>query len=220
MDSDFWIERWHLGHTAFDQGEPHRWLDEHWPSVAVPSGSTIFVPLCGKSVDMVWLADQGYQVVGVELSALAVESFFDGQRLEPKRRAEGKLEVYSSGPYELWCGDLFHLPAAALAGVSAVYDRASLVALPPEMRSRYIDFMVAQLPPATPWFLITFGYDQTEMDGPPFSVPLDEVHQLFGQGFDINTLVDESVIERAAAMRDRGLSDLAEALSIVTPTRQ
>jgi thiopurine S-methyltransferase len=215
MDADFWHERWEQGQTAFDQQVPHRWLDEHWSELNLSQGSTVFVPLCGKSVDMVWLADHGHRVLGVELSPIAISEFFAGVGLEPEVRTEGAFTVSSAGAYELWCGDLFAFTADTLAGVAAVYDRASMVALPPEMRVRFADHLTAVVPQAAPIFLVTFAYDQSEMSGPPHSVTQAEVAERFVPAFVLTPVEDVSVIENAAPMRERGLTELHEALVLL-----
>ena len=219
MEAEFWLDGWEAGQTAFDQADPHRWLDRWWPTLDLATDSTVFVPLSGRSVDMVWLAGRGHRVIGVELSPIAVEGFFVAVELDPEIRSVGELTVYSAGPYELWCGDLFAMPRSAFESVGAVYDRASLVALPPEMRVRYAQFLIEVLSPDVPWFLVSFSYDQSEMDGPPHSVPPEEIADLFGSVYEIESVVDESVIERAAPLRERGLSALRETLSILRRSR-
>ena len=215
MEPDYWIEGWQQGRKGFDQTDPHRWLAQHWSTLQVDEDSTVFVPLCGKTVDMVWLADRGHSIIGVEVSEIAVDEFFAMVGLTPEIEEVGPLAVYRAGPYELWRGDLFEVPSPIFDRVDAVYDRASIVALPPDIRRRYAQTLTTQLRPDAPWFLVSFTYDQNEMSGPPHSVPLDEIDALFGEEFEIETLVDESVIERAAAMQERGLTQMRETLSIL-----
>ena len=215
MEPDYWIEGWQQGRKGFDQADPHRWLAEYWPALQVADDSTVFVPLCGKSVDMVWLAEQGHSIIGVEVSEIAVDEFFAMVELSPEIEEIGPLALYRAGPYELWRGDLFELPAAVFDRVDVVYDRANIVALPPDIRRRYAQVLTMQLRAEVPWFLVSFTYDQNEMDGPPHSVPLTEIDTLFGEEFEIDTLADESVIERAAAMQERGLTQMRETLSLL-----
>lgn len=217
MDAEFWHEAWTREHPAFDQKRPHRWLAEHWPARDLRTDATVFVPLCGRSIDMVWLAERGHQIIGAELSAKAIEDFFAAVDIEASRTSVDGFEVYRGGPYELWCGDLFAVPASVFATVDAVYDRASMVALPPPMRARYADFFTSVLTPSARWFLVTFSYDQSEMNGPPFSVPLDEVTERLAKHFAIETVMDESIIDAASAFRERGLTAMRESLSLLTP---
>jgi thiopurine S-methyltransferase len=169
----------------------------------------VFVPLCGKSVDMVWLADRGHPVIGNELSERAVGEFLAEHGLDATVRSEGALTVHTAAAYELWCGDVFAMPADALAGVEAVYDRASLVALPPEMRRRYAAHLADILPQQVAILVIAFEYDQSEMDGPPFAVTEDEIRELF-PGFELRPLADEDVLATHTDLRARGLTRLRE----------
>ncbi len=215
MEPEYWIEGWQQGRRGFDQSEPHRWLAEHWSKLGVASAATVFVPLSGKTVDMVWLAERGHQIIGVEVSDIAVDEFFEMVGLTPEIEEIGPLAVHQAGPYELWRGDLFEVPATVFDRVDAVYDRASIVALPPKIRRRYASTLTMQLRPEAPWYLVAFTYDQNEMSGPPHSVPLDEIDELFGEEFEIETLIDESVLDRAGHFQERGLTALQETLSIL-----
>jgi thiopurine S-methyltransferase len=218
MDASFWRERWELGQTAWDQARPHPLLVEHWASVpAAGAGSRVFVPLCGASVDMVWLAEQGHLVVGVDLSPLAATRFFELVELVPDVATVDGFTVSTSGPYEFWCGDLFELSAGAVAGVDAIYDRASLVALPPDLRRRYADHVTSLLPAATA-FLLTFVYDPDEMDGPPFSVGPDEVRSLYGDAFEIELIADTDLFERDPGFADRGPTWTREQAHLLRPS--
>ena len=153
MEPDYWIEGWEQGRTGFDQSEPHRWLPEHWASVEVANDAVVFVPLCGKTVDMVWLAEQGHRIIGVEVSEIAVVGFFDMVGLTPEVEVIGPLSAYRAGPYEIWRGDLFEVPATVFDRVDVVYDRASIVALPPQIRQRYTQMLSTQLRGDAPWYL-------------------------------------------------------------------
>ena len=137
MDPEFWQKRWRERQVGFHQSAPHPFLERWWPSLGVPPGARVYVPLCGKSLDMVWLAVRGYSVVGSELSAIAVEEFFGEQRhTDVKAETRGPFEVHRTGAYELLQGDALQLTPELLGPVQAAYDRAALVALPPEMRGR------------------------------------------------------------------------------------
>lgn len=217
MERDFWHERWEQGQIRFNQPVPNPLLVEHWAAVAGPVDRPVFVPLAGKSIDMVWLADQGHHVIGNELSPLALEQFVAEHGLTPQRRTERGFEVLTAGPYELWCGDLFELQAADLAAVGAIYDRASLVALPPAMRRRYADHLTAVLPADASVLLVAFEYDQAEMDGPPFSVTADEIAELYGARYDIDQVARLDRLESNHDLRSRGLSSLHETATILRP---
>ncbi|WP_242112163.1 thiopurine S-methyltransferase [Luteimonas aquatica] len=179
MEAEFWQRRWHDNQIGFHQARVSPLLERHWDALSPPAGGRVFVPLCGKSLDMAWLAARGHRILGVELSELAVRQFFDEQGLAPDVRDSRYGTHYSAGPYELICGDAFALDAQALADCGAVHDRAALIALPAELRRRYLATAYAALPPGCRGLLITLEYPQAEMDGPPFSVGEAEVRTLF-----------------------------------------
>jgi thiopurine S-methyltransferase len=188
MQPEFWHQRWSENQIGFHQDAPTPLLLKHWPSLGVAPGSQVFVPLAGKSLDMAWLASQGHRVLGVELSALAVEQFFDDQALQPDIRESKYGRHYSAGGIELICGDAFALDADALRGCAAVFDRAALIALPPELRVRYVRELYARLPSGCRGVLVTLEYPQEERAGPPFSVSEEEVIRLFSDGWEIARL--------------------------------
>ena len=137
MQREFWLGRWEEGQIGWHQPAAHRALPAFWPDLGIPPGGRVFVPLCGKSLDMVWLRERGHAVAGIDLSAVAARAFFDERGLTPQVASIGELERWTAGGYEYWVGDLFAMTERDLGPVAAVYDRAALVALPPDMRARY-----------------------------------------------------------------------------------
>lgn len=210
MDPEFWHSRWQQKEIGFHQSDVLDLLKTHWPELGVASDATVFVPLCGKSLDMVWLAEQGHHVIGVELSEIAIDEFFVERGLAPQVETVGDFKVKRAGAYELWCGDIFALPPGTLANVKGVYDRASLVAFPPEMEERYAKALLAYLPPAVAMLLITFDYDQTKMAGPPFAVPRTQVQRLFGESFTIAEAAARSGVPKNPKLVERGLDFIEE----------
>ncbi|TFL15437.1 thiopurine S-methyltransferase [Pusillimonas caeni] len=196
MDAEFWLERWREGRTHFHQQEVMPLLCKHWPALQVPAGARVLVPLCGKSLDMPWLASQGFGVLGVEISPLAVEQFFAEHGLQPAVRDSDQGRHYVAGDIEIICGDIFELNAQTLAGCRGVYDRAALIALPADMRPAYVDHVYGQLPEGCAGLLITLDYPREQMQGPPFSVPDDEVQTLFA------SRTSASVLERRDILPD------------------
>ena len=218
MDAEFWLNRWQKGETGFHRQEFHDSLTQHWPSLNLEQGSTVFVPLCGKSRDMVWLAQQGHKVIGIELSEIAIDSFFANENLEPAVRNVSTFTIKSAGPYELWCGDIFSMPHDALQDISAIYDRASLVAFPSKDQERYVEFLAANTSPLTKLLLISLHYGPTEMDGPPFSTSPERVRELFAKNFTIKDLERSSVLDKNENLKKRGLSWVEESTYVITPT--
>jgi thiopurine S-methyltransferase len=187
MQAEFWLERWERNEIGFHQQAVNPDLRRYWPELGLAAGDPVFVPLCGKSGDMAWLRAQGHPVVGVELSRRAVAAFFAENGLDPEWRRQGGLEVAEAGGVRIHQGDFFDVTADDLAGVKGVYDRAALVALPPEVRERYAARLAEMLPGAR-MLLVTFDYPQERMEGPPFSVPPAEVERLYGAHGDVRLL--------------------------------
>ncbi|HUH60370.1 MAG TPA: thiopurine S-methyltransferase [Candidimonas sp.] len=208
MDTDFWLERWREGRTPFHQQKVTPLLMKYWPTLGLPSGSLVLVPLCGKSLDMLWLADQGHRVLGVELSSLAVDQFFAENRLTPATHLSPLGKHYVDGRIEIICGDIFALDAATLSGCLGIYDRAALIALPESMRARYVRHVYGQLSPEYRGLLLTLEYPQDEMDGPPFSVADPEVQSLFASHSDATVIDRRDILEKEPKFIERGLKRL------------
>ncbi|MDY8107646.1 thiopurine S-methyltransferase [Fulvimarina sp. 2208YS6-2-32] len=196
MDEAFWHERWKKGETAFHEGRPNRFLVAHFASLGLAAGARVFMPLCGKSVDIHWMLAEGFRVVGIDLSAIAISQLFDDLALTPVLRkqatGDGELILSSADRIDIFVGDLFALDAASLGPVDAVYDRAALVALPPPMRERYAHH-IARITNTARQLVVSFDYDQALFDGPPFSVPQEEVERLYGPFYEIENLQQDRV---------------------------
>lgn len=205
-----WLNRWEAGNTGWHHQEFNPHLLGFWQELGVPAGCRVLVPLCGKSSDMVWLAQQGHTVVGVELSPLAVEAFFEEQQLKPERGGDGAFESWQAGPYRILCGDIFQLQGHHLQAVEAVYDRASLVAFNPQQRRNYADILGPLLPSNCRMLLVAMDYRQEQMQGPPYCVNSAEVEQLFGEKFSIELLDSLDLLKETDRYSDRGLSHLLE----------
>src|SRR5690606_5035313 len=208
MDADFWLERWRQGRTNFHMERVTPLLQKYWPSLNLPADSKILVPLCGKTLDMVWLAGQGHRVLGVELSSLAIERFFQENALTPVITESTLGKHYTAGKIEIICGDIFRLGADALSSCAGAYDRAALVALPADMRKRYVEHVYGQLASNYRGLLLTLVYDQGQMDGPPFSVDEAEVQTLYARHTQVRTLHRRDILTKGPKLRERGLSAL------------
>lgn len=208
MQPDFWYKRWHDNQIGFHQDQPTPLMLKHWPPLGVTAGSRVFVPLAGKSLDMAWFAAQGYRVLGVELSQLAVEAFFAGQGVAPEVHESRYGRHYVAGSIEIVCGDAFGLDEAALANCDAVFDRAALIALPRPLRERYVHELYARLPKHCRGLLISLEYPQHEKDGPPFSVVEDEVRELYGRDWAVETLERRAILEQQPRFAEEGVTAL------------
>ena len=210
MEADFWHERWEKGEIGFHQQDFNHHMQQFTGRLEVGPGACILVPLCGKSLDMLWLAEQGYRVSGIEISERAARDFFveNGLVYEMERLPGGVL--YRGENIQVLCADFFSAKKAHLPGIDAVYDRASLIALPPEMRTAYAEHLAGLLNTGTRSLLVTLDYRQEEMRGPPFSVTYDEVRRLFAPKFNIVRLHSEDCLAREPRFRKKGLTRLEE----------
>lgn len=209
MQAEFWHSRWNSNQIGFHQSRVNAYLQQHWPALGVPAGARVLVPLCGKSLDMLWLAGQGLQVLGVELSERAVEDFFTEHQLQPQVTQDGVFKVFRCEDVEIRCGDFFALTAEDVRGCSALYDRAAVIALPEQMRKRYVAHLQAILPVSAKGLLITLDYDQAQIDGPPFAVTDAEVQALFAAWHPLE-LAAHDVLEDSPKFQQAGASHLLE----------
>lgn len=216
MDPQFWLERWDNNQIGFHQDEINTHLQRYWPQLAPPAHGHVFVPLAGKTLDMLWLAGQGHRVTGIEVSERAVRDFFEDNGLTPEIREEDEFRIFQADEIRLIQGDYFDLVPADLGPVDAVFDRASLIALPPAMREDYAR-QLRQLTPACPVLLVTLDYEQQEMDGPPFAVAADEIERLYGDSHCITPLDGLNVLAEHPRFRARGLTRLEERVYRLDP---
>jgi len=192
MDPAFWQQRWQENKIAFHEGKPNALLSAHVHRLALTVGQRVFVPLCGKAHDLTWLVAEGYRVVGAELNLSAVEAAFDRMGLDPAIQPLASHQHYKADGIEIFVGDFFDLSLEMLGKVDAVYDRAALVALPPEMRKAYAAHLTA-LTQAAPQLLISFDYDQSQTEGPPFSVTDAEIGKLYENHYSRECLASVAI---------------------------
>ena len=212
MDNEFWRERWKQNQIGFHQQEYNPYLLQFWKQLGLSPGDPVFVPLCGKTRDMCWLAERGFPVLGVEISRLAVEAFYREQGATAQVRQGKPFDEFRSGIVRILCGDFYDLSAKQLEGVRGVYDRASLVALPPSRHASYVKHLSSLLTPGTVILLVTLHYPTQEMQGPPFPVSHAEVQTLFEPYYKVEQLHSQSVLEENPRFQARGLSQLTESV--------
>jgi len=187
METSFWHNRWQTNQTGWHERTVNPLLIEHFPSLNLALGSRVFVPFCGKSLDLGWLLSRGYTVAGAELSELAVTQLFAELRMEPTRSESGKHTLFHGEKIDIFVGDLFDLSREMLGPVDAIYDRAALVALPEAMRVQYTAHLKA-ITAFAPQLVIGYEYDQTMAPGPPFSVTPDELHRHYSDAYTLTPL--------------------------------
>jgi thiopurine S-methyltransferase len=202
-DNVLWQQCWRDRSTDFHQKTVNRFLSRFWPGLDLDKGSRVFVPLCGKSLDMIWLAGQGHEVVGVELSPIAVRAFFRENRLQPTRRQIGKFTQWEHGRLRILCGDYFSLTEGDLGQVDAVYDRASLTALPEDIRTPYVAQLRLLVPEACKIFLLTTeDADVGDTLEQALGVA-EEIKTLYSESFEIDLTHVDSVFETDPALPDQ-----------------
>ena len=185
MEKQFWLKKWENPSPGFHQLSTHPFLEKHWKSFTKSKGK-VFIPLCGKSLDIKFIMEQGHEVIGIDLSESAVLAFFEEHEIPYQVEENLRLKKIFGKGITLYVGDLFHLSASELEDVEYVYDSASLVALPFEIRNSYIKFMLRYLKEAS-IFLITFQFDNVEV-GPPFSIDKKMVENYFTPHFRIDEI--------------------------------
>lgn len=217
MQADYWQQRWAEGRTGWHQPEVNALLRQQWPALSLPDDSLVFVPLCGKSEDMVWLAAQGHRVLGVELSHDACAAFFAEHGLIPEVSTHGPFQRYRSERVQLLAGDAFDLSVQDLADCAACYDRAALIALPASMRERYVDQVLGKLPSGCRGLLLTLEFPQGEKEGPPFSIDQVQVERLFSSRWDTELLERRDILAREPGFQADGVTRLHTAAYRLTP---
>lgn len=215
MEHEFWLTRWKNQEIGFHQPRVNPWLMRHWPELGLASGSRVFVPLCGKSLDLRWLAEQGHSVVGVELAETAVRAFYQDANEAFQVERQRHLLCYSGGPVTIYCGDFMDLTALHLPGVAAVYDRGGLVALPPKMRAHYADHLLRIIPDGCVILLLTLEYDQKQVPGPPHSVDETEVRTLFGGRCKVERLCATAATQLPPRFTEAGLTATEAAYRLI-----
>lgn len=206
MEISYWKSRWVKGKTGWHMPEVYPPLKRYWSRLNLDKEVTVLVPLCGKSLDLAWLAGQGHRVIGVEVSEKAILEFLEESNMDYQTSAKGPFMRYITGDITLWAGDFLKLQPSWLPEINVVYDKASLVALPGHQRRSYADHVLSICSSGTRMFLNTFEYPQSEMNGPPFAVFRAELEELYGSRFDIDLLHEESVIEKLSKFQSRGLT--------------
>ena len=194
-DNSLWLQFWRDQRSDFHQDAVNPLLIKFWPELDLAAGSRIFVPLCGKSLDMIWLLEQGHEVVGVELSPVAVQAFFQENRLKPRRKKRGKFTEWQHGKLSILCGDYFSLTPAHLGAIDTVYDRAALTALPETIRADYVGHLRQIIPDSSRIFLLTTeDAEDNQTRSQAFGVA-DEIATLYQQDFMIDLTHVDSELE-------------------------
>ena len=220
MEPSFWLDKWLQGQIGFHAAAPNRYLIEHMSELERGAGQeaqgrSVYVPLCGKSMDLHALQRAGFAVVGTELAPLATEAFFREAGLQRATRERDTHREHRAGAFRILEGDIFNIPANAIGPCDAAFDRAALVALPPERREDYVVHLRSVLRPGAVLLLIAFEYDQTQMPGPPFSVDDACVRALWGPHGSVRALGGRELIDEEPRFRERGVQSIRESAYLI-----
>lgn len=209
MDPAFWHQKWHNGELGFHLPQVHPLLQRYLGELSLKAGQTLFLPLCGKTLDIGYLLEQGYSVIGAELSGKAVTDLFASLNRQPEITPWQGGKRYRQGDLTVFQGDIFLLTPDDLPAVDAIYDRAALIALPDTLRARYARHLQT-LTHRARQLLITLEYDQQQMAGPPFSVDQKEVETRYGDHYRVTSLSRKMILDHEPVFREKGLSALYE----------
>ena len=200
MHADYWLKKWRANDVGFHKSEVNPSLVEHWGALSLAKVSRVFVPLCGKTLDIAWLLAQGYHVIGAELVEDAIKQLCQALSVEPKKSDLGEVKRYSAANLDIFVGDIFSVTLEQLGSVDAVYDRAALVALPAPVRERYTAHLMA-ITRTAPQLLVTYEFDLRLFRGPPFSVSNEEVERCYGDMYTLSLVESRDVPEGLKGMR-------------------
>ena len=209
MDPAFWHQKWHNGELGFHLPQVHPLLQRYLGELSLKAGQTLFLPLCGKTLDIGYLLEQGYSVIGAELSGKAVTDLFASLNRQPEISPWQGGNRYRQGDLTVFQGDIFLLTPDDLPAVDAIYDRAALIALPDTLRARYARHLQT-LTHRARQLLITLEYDQQQMAGPPFSVDQGEVETRYGDHYRVTSLSRKMILDHEPVFREKGLTALYE----------
>lgn len=211
MNLNFWQQRWQENDIGFHEAHYNPQLLKYFQTLKLATSSRVFVPLCGKTRDIEWLLNSGFQVVAVELYDDAVKQLFDSLGLSPKITKTENFNHYQADNISVFSGDFFTLNKRQLGKVDAIYDRAAMVALPDDMRARYCQHLI-KLTDTAPQLLLCYQYAQEEMPGPPFSIDHQQVLFQYQTNYNI-TLLDCQV----SPEKLKGCCQAQELTWILTP---
>ena len=215
-----WLEFWANNKTNWHSDVVTQELEKYLGLLKLESGDTVFVPLCGKSLDMIYMLNRGFSVIGVEVSEIGIKQFFHENRLDFTISQVGEFDLYSAKNIEIYCGDFFSLTSKHLCGVKAVFDRKSLIALDRNLRQKYVKHLNDIISLGVRILLITLHYPKHQMSGPPFSVDKSEVESLFSMAFNYQELKPFQDIENGLKLARSGVDYIENAAYCLQKVRE
>ena len=215
-----WLEFWENNEINWHSDVVTQELEEYLGLLKLEPGDKVFFPLCGKSLDMTYILNQGFSVIGVELSEIGIKQFFHENELDFTISQVGEFDLYSAKNIEIYCGDFFSLTSKHLCDVKAVFDRKSLIALDRNLRQKYVKHLNDIISLGVRILLITLHYPQHQMSGPPFSVDKSEVESLFSMAFKSQELKCFEDIENGSKLVRAGVDYIENAAYCLQKVRE
>jgi len=215
-----WLEFWKNNETNWHSDVVTQELEEYLGLLKLEPGDKVFFPLCGKSLDMTYILNQGFSVIGVELSEIGIKQFFHENSLDFTISSVGEFDLYSAKNIEIYCGDFFSLTPKHLCDIKAVFDRKSLIALDQNLRQKYVKHLNDIISLGVRILLITLHYPQHQMSGPPFSVDKSEVESLFSMAFNYQELKSFQDIENGSKLERSGVDYIENAAYCLLKVRE
>lgn len=220
MEISYWHSRWENDKTGWHMDYVYPPLKRIWPQLSIESEAHVLVPLCGKNLDIHWLIDQGCTVTGVDISQKALEHIMKNHSESFTEDSSHGFTIYRSKSLALWQGDFIKLPTDKVPPADLIYDTKAIIALPAEMRSDYAKKLLSLTHSKTQILIQTLQYEQSEMNGPPFSVDEQELKHLLGNRFTLKCIHEQSKLEELQRFQQRGLSSyLKEKIYHLTPLK-
>ncbi|MDY3200173.1 MAG: thiopurine S-methyltransferase [Arcobacter sp.] len=204
MDKDFWNERWEKEEIAFHMNEVNPMLIKYFPELFLEKRKRIFIPLCGKTLDIEWLLAKNYRIVGVELNELAIKSLFNQLKIEPMILEIDNFIIYKHKNIDIFVGDFFNLSETILGKIDLIYDRAALVALPENMRKKYSAHLL-NITSGASQLLLTYEYDLNMMKGPPFCVDSMEIRNYYLDKYSLILLEENENLPSGLKRKSNGI---------------
>ena len=208
-----WESRWQEDRIGFHLKDVNPYLMRFSDQLLHQNPDRVFVPLCGKTLDLCWLTKKTEKVIGVELVSKAVKDFFAENNIDYLIHQDETLQKFSSKSIDIYLGDFFDLNPEQTSSFKAIYDRASIVAIEEPERKNYVDHLISFLVPAGQILLITLEYNQNQMEGPPYSVPAKEIESLFAPLSSLKLLETRDILDDR--FRDKGLTHLLEHVFLI-----
>ena len=220
MELSYWQSRWQKGNIGWHMDTVYPLLPQICNHLGINSDARVLVPLCGKSLDLLWLADHCDTVTGVDISQKALQHLMQQHHESFVKDTSHGFSIYRSDSLVLWEGDFTKLPPEQIPTQHLIYDKASIIALPAEKREHHAEKVIELSDPNTQIVIQTFEYNQSEMTGPPFSVDTQELKRLFGHRFKLKCLHEQSKLKELQKFMRRGLSSyLTEKVFHLKPSK-